>query len=130
LDVNGVSIFTGTGGFAGLLPSQMAGGIFAQPSNIGRQNRDEFAVVPALELKLSYAFTSHLRAFVGYDFLYWSRVARPGDQINQTLNLPAGGPALLYLPMAGPGARTQPSSQFNSTDFWAQGFTIGLDVGW
>jgi Putative beta barrel porin-7 (BBP7) len=58
--------------------------------------------VPEVSLDMGYRFTSFFRASVGYDLLYWSSVARPGDQV---LGVPKG------------------------TDYWAQGlhFRLGFD---
>jgi Putative beta barrel porin-7 (BBP7) len=36
---------------------------------------------------IGYNLTYNLRATVGYTFLYWNTVARPGDQIDTSLNL-------------------------------------------
>ena len=54
------------------------GGFYAQPSNIGRRDSNDFTVLPSVELKVGYQLTSGLRATVGYDFLYWNQVVRPG----------------------------------------------------
>src|SRR5262249_42963212 len=68
-------------------------GFFALPTNIGRFTRDEFAVVPEVGVKLGYQITPHIKFTVGYTFLYWSDVVRPGDQFDRVLNLSQiGGP--------------------------------------
>ena len=79
-------------------------------------------VVGSLESKtrLGYDLTCRLKATVGWSFLYWSSVMRPGDQIDTNVN-----PS--QLP---PGTLSGiPSPQFKPvmTDFWAQGLSIGLD---
>jgi hypothetical protein len=101
-------------------PGTFPGGIFAQPSNLGRREFDRFGVVPQLQLKVGYDITPRLRATVGYDFLYWHNVVRPGDQIDRSLNLTqfAGGN------LAGP-ARPAPQSQ--GSGFWAHGVSAGLE---
>jgi hypothetical protein len=96
-----------------------AGGLLAQTSNIGTFTRDHFTVVPEVGINLGYQVTPRLRAFVGYNFLYWSSVVRPGQQIDRTVN-----PNL--LPPAIPGGPARPAFAFNGTDFWAQGITFGL----
>ena len=63
------------------------GGLLALNSNIGRYSRDSFGVIPELNLHVGYAFTDHIRASIGYDFLYWSSVIRPGDQIDTGLDV-------------------------------------------
>ncbi len=72
------------------------GGLVFQPATY---SRDRFTVVPEVGVNLGYQFTSYLRGSLGYNFLYWSSVARAGDQ-------------LTGLPKA--------------TDFWVQGLTAGL----
>ena len=102
-------------------------GQFAGPSNIGRRTRDDFAVIPEIEVKGGYQVTSWLRAWIGYDFLYLSRVVRPGSQVDLLVNdsvNPVNG--VFGVP---PLDRTAfPRPLFNRTDFWAQGLTFGLEL--
>jgi hypothetical protein len=111
----------------GTPPLSVPVGQFAGPSNIGRRTRDEFAVVPEVEVKLGYQLTSWLRATVGYDFLYLSRVVRPGSQVDLLVNdsvNPVNG--VFGMPPLDKSAFPQPL--FNRTDFWAQGVTFGLEL--
>ena len=105
---NGATTFVGNGG---LLTADRVGSY--------RQNR--FAVSPEVGLNLGYNITEHMRAFVGYDYLYLSSVARAGDQVNLNVNpnrfLGGGGPA--NSPFV-----------FHSTDYWAQGVNFGLEFRW
>jgi hypothetical protein len=111
----------------GAAPQSVPVGQFAGPTNIGRRTRDEFAVVPEVEVKVGYQLTSWLRATVGYDFLYVSRVVRPGSQVdlfvNDTTN-PVNG-AFGKPPL---DTTVFPRPFFNQTDFWAQGITFGLEL--
>ena len=107
-------------------------GLLAQPSNSGTFDRDEFSVIPQLGLNAGYLLTERLRFTVGYTLLYWSRVARPGDQIDLRVN-----PDWLDLatdPASQPDPSTiQPQSPefvFRDTDIWAHGFNAGLDYSW
>src|SRR5262249_17480193 len=59
------------------------GGLLALPSNIGRFHGDQFAVVPEVDVIASYSICRHVSLKAGYTFLYWGRVARPGDQIDR-----------------------------------------------
>jgi hypothetical protein len=61
------------------LPETAAGGLYALPSNSGRTINQDFGVVPEVQLKGGVLLTRWLRATVGYDFLYWSRVMRAGN---------------------------------------------------
>lgn len=97
------------------------GGLLAQPTNIGRDARDQFCIVPEAGLRLGYYFTERLRGYVGYDVLYMSNVVRPGDQVDTFVNSS-------YIPPRGtPIGPATPRYQVRSTDFWAQGVSFGLE---
>jgi hypothetical protein len=100
------------------------GGVLTQTSNIARYYRSTFGVVPEGSLDLGYQVTPWLKFTVGYTFLYWNRVARPGSQIDHTVN-----PALVAsdegFGMGGGPARPGLSS-IQGSSFWAQGVTFGL----
>ena len=49
--------------------------------------RDRFAVLPEFGFDVGYQLTSRWRSFIGYNFLYISDVARPGNQIDGGVNL-------------------------------------------
>jgi hypothetical protein len=100
---------------------RIPGGFLALPTNMGSFHKDTFAVVPEVGLTLGYQVTDHLRVFTGYTFLYWSKVARPGDQVDLTINpsqLPPGH-------LVGPA---RPAFNFHDTDFWAQGINFGAEL--
>lgn len=96
------------------------GGLLGQNSNIGRYHRNHFAVVPEVNVNVGVQATKHLRAFAGYTFLYWSDVARAGDQIDLRVNPTQIPPGTLVGP-------AEPRFEFRSSDFWAQGFSGGLE---
>ena len=97
-------------------------GIFAQPANEGRTTGNRFTAVPEGKIKLGYALTSYLTVTVSYDILYLSSVVRPGDQLNRTL--PKG--QVFNQGLATPST-TSPSKRFESTDFYAQGVSFGME---
>jgi hypothetical protein len=120
VDVAGTTAAT-VGGVTTVAPA----GFLALGSNSGHFSRDRFAVVPEVGLKVGCQITDHLRATVGYSFLYVSSVVRPGDQIDTTINtsqLPRAGGVLGTL--VGPA---RPLMPFNTTSYWAQGFNFGLE---
>ncbi|MBA4191954.1 MAG: hypothetical protein C0467_28575 [Planctomycetaceae bacterium] len=130
VSIDGVTT-TNTGpGFASPIPvTTVPGGIYAQPTNIGHYTRDRFAVAPEVTVQVGVNLTKHLSTFVGYNFLYISSVARPGQQIDATINptyftsftgVPTG-------PLVGPA---RPAQVYNSTDFWAQGVNFGMRYDW
>jgi hypothetical protein len=95
------------------------GGLLAQPTNIGTYYNDDFAIVPQVGVNLGFELCGGLWATVGYNFMYWSRVARPGDQIDMDVNLSQqGGEDLMGL--------ARPSFTGLTTDYWAQGLNFGL----
>lgn len=95
-------------------------GLLAQQSNIGSRERDEFAVIPELGINVGYDVTCNMRAMVGYSFIYWSRVARPGDQIDTDLNLSQIPPGTL-------NGIPRPEFRWAITDMWVQGVNAGID---
>jgi hypothetical protein len=101
------------------------GGLLAQRTNIGDYSRDRFAVVPELGITGGYQISSHWRATVGYTFLYWSSVVRPGDQIDRDVN-----PNLLP-PEATPFTGLErPAFNFVESDLWVNGLNLGLERTW
>jgi hypothetical protein len=103
---------------------QAPGGILAQTTNMGRHLHDNFAVVPEVGLNLSYCLAPGIKAHVGYTFLYWSDVARPGGSIDPNIN-----PGLVPTdPRFGTvGGPSRPTFFLHQDDFWAQGLDFGLE---
>jgi hypothetical protein len=117
-EINGAT----TIGVPGVGSTTYQGGLLAQNSNIGHYNRDVFSVVPEVGLKVGYQINEHWRATIGYNFIYWSSVARAGEQIDTTVN------RAQLPPPSGTGDR--PAFSFHDTSFWAQGITLGLEFRW
>ncbi|HTK78565.1 MAG TPA: BBP7 family outer membrane beta-barrel protein [Gemmataceae bacterium] len=108
-------------------PQVFPGGYLALPTNIGRQTRDRFAVIPEVNLTAGVWITDRLRATAGYTFQYVSDVVRPGDQIDRGIN-PVQAPAITGVPNAPLVGPARPTPLFNTTDFWAHGLSFGLEV--
>ena len=108
-----------------------SGGLLAVPgANIGQFTQNKFAVVPEVGLNLGYQVTSHMKVFVGYNFLYLSSAVRPGEVINQNIDaarvpnlLPAGS----GLPLAG---TAQPIPHLSTSGYFVQGISFGLVYKW
>jgi Putative beta barrel porin-7 (BBP7) len=75
-----------------------SGGLLVTPACF---HRNYFTVVPEFGFNAGYQFTSLLRASLGYNFLFWSSVVRPGEQVTG-------------VPQA--------------TNFWAQGLSANLTI--
>ena len=106
---------------AGQATTQAVGGLLALPSNSGSHDSNQFSVVPEWSVKLGLDLSPQLRATIGYDLLYWNNVARPGDQIDTNID-----PQQLP-PASGTGA-TKPEFRLHTSDYWAQGVNLGLDL--
>ncbi|MBN9519806.1 BBP7 family outer membrane beta-barrel protein [bacterium] len=70
--IDGSTIITPPGG----TPATFPGGLLALPTNTGRFERDRFAVVPEVQFRVGCQVSEGLRVSAGYDFMYWSSVAR------------------------------------------------------
>lgn len=101
------------------------GGLFALPSNSGESRHGDFGVIPELQLQGGVLLTPWLRATIGYDFLYWSEVLRPGNQIDLTVDRRQVPTDPAFRPGSPAGF---PRPQANPSDFWVQGLSLGLEV--
>jgi hypothetical protein len=115
LNINGSNVIT----VPGIGSTASAGGFYSQPTNIGNESSSRFAVAPELGLNVGYQVTDRLRALAGYSLLYWTGLVRAGGAIDTTINLSQAGGGTLVGP-------ARPQAQLNTTDYWAQGFNLGL----
>jgi hypothetical protein len=122
IDISGSQSVTTPAG----MTTNFTGGLLALPSNIGHFTHNEFAVVPEATVNVGYRFTHCCLVYVGYNFLYWSRVVRPGDQIDTVVDTS-------QIPNFGTGTSVgiaRPAVPFKQSDFWAQGFDVGIELSW
>lgn len=123
--LSGVSNLTLPAGAVFGGPLALPGGFFARGDNSGLFRRNEFGDVTELQAHVGVDICHSVSAFAGYNFLFWSRVARPGDQINRAVDLtqvptdPAFTGGLLLAP---------PATSVRSSTFWAQGVSLGVEV--
>ena len=101
----------------GGLPATSPAGLLVQPSNSGRFTHEQVSFVPELGLNLGYEFNKNLRLVVGYTLIVWTDVLRPEDQVDRTISPQTPGLT---------GAR--PAVNFQTTTFWAQGLTAGVQL--
>jgi len=113
------------------VPLQVAqGGLLALNSNIGRRTENEFSVVPEVTFNFGYQMTDRFRMFTGYNFMYWTNVVRPGDQIDTVVDVTR---VPFFLP---PGAQVapfpspRPAPIYSISDFWAMGLNFGFEYRW
>jgi hypothetical protein len=116
-----VGTTTATPGAFGLTAGTTPGGVFALPSNIGTFSRNEFVVVPEAQAKVWFPVCHSLRLFAAYDFLFINSVVRASNQIDRNINPTQN---TIFQPTVGVPA---PLPNFNRTEFWAQGVSVGLE---
>lgn len=119
VDINGTSNIS-TPGVSGALP----GGLLALPTNSGHHTRNVFVVIPQVGATVGLQLTARLRAFAGYEFLYWSDVVRPGDQIDRGIDRRQVASSPTFDSTA---TTTRPAFAFRSTEFFAHGLNFGVD---
>jgi hypothetical protein len=105
------------------VPTSGPTGFYGQPTNSGRFTSSVFAVVPEVTVRTGWQY-KHSRWFVGYNFLYLSRLARPGDQIDERLFPPSRNFGLTELR----APTHHPQFRFQQSDFWAQGLVLGAEL--
>ncbi len=103
----------------------LPGGLLALPSNMRREVRTNFAVAPELELALGVRVLPNVRLSAGYNFLYLSSAVRPGDQIDRRVSASQLPISSAYNPSA-PAFFPQPL--FKTSDFWAHGLSLGMQI--
>jgi len=99
------------------------GGLLAQPTNIGRYTRDEFAVNPEVGVTLNYQLTECINLTTGYSFLYWNKVLQPGDQLDPQLAVNPDQPPA-------PAVYQRPSFDFKDGSYYIHGLHFGVQFVW
>lgn len=117
--IDGTSSIT-TGGVTTSNPS----GFFALPSNIGTYRRNQFSLLPEVDLNLRLDVTPNLRAVVGYTLMYLTNVQRSGDAIDSNIDTNQ------FPPVAGPPPYEGPIFAFTNSSVWLQGINVGLEYRW
>lgn len=106
----------------GVAPVTNVGGILAQSTNIGVYEEDDFAVLPEVQVNLSYAVKCNMRLNAGYSFMYLGDIVRPGDIMDRSVNGQLLDPT---LPVTGP---SRPSFAWNDSTMWLMGLNLGVEV--
>ena len=92
--------------------------MLASGANLGVFQRDVFTMIPELSMEVGYQFTRHIRAYVGYDILYWGCVRRAADQIDLQVDPLNVRSDLRYAPSV---ALPAPAFPDRETCFWRKG---------
>jgi hypothetical protein len=101
-----------------------AGSVLAQPSNIGQRSRTVFGLLPEFGLNAGFDLTKCTRLNLGYSFLFWNHVIRPGSQIDRLVN-PNQAPSSVSF--GATDGQTRPIYRFNDELFYSHNFHIGLE---
>jgi hypothetical protein len=110
---------------AGDAPNPVFGGLLAVPGNIGRHRHDSFAFLPEGNMQIGFQILPGVSLTMGYNFIYWSRVIRPGEQIDPTISLARVPTSPTF---GGAPAADRPRVLFNQSDYWMQGGNFGLTI--
>ena len=106
-------------------PATTGGGTYTSSGQVGRRTQSSFAAIPELNALIGYQVTQRFNVFAGYNFLYLSDAARPGDQISRSLNVRGIPTVAAYDP-----TRTAPTRGVVSNDLYIHGFSFGLTLGY
>ena len=98
-------------------------GLLAQSTNIGAIEQSDFSTLSEFDIAVRRRLNCGVSLVFGYSILYWSDVARAGDQIDLGVNPSQIPPGML----AGPA---RPGFPFEQTGFWAQGLRFGVDFAY
>jgi hypothetical protein len=102
--------------------TQFDRGLYAIQTNVGRYQSDQFVIIPQFGMEVGYQVTCRLRAYAGYNVLFWSSVMRAGDQID--LNLDTRN----QPPDSTPPYSPYPSFLGTTSNFWAHGINLGAEL--
>ncbi|GIW79779.1 MAG: hypothetical protein KatS3mg105_1586 [Gemmatales bacterium] len=102
------------------------GGALTPIAGALQTGRTRYALVPEFNVNVGVQLTSNIKVSVGYNFLYITTVARPGNQIvfaptNEAIRLAGTENAL---------APVQPTFVYQDIDFIAQGLVGTFQIDW
>jgi hypothetical protein len=114
--ISGQTLVTPTSG----TPTTQSAGLLVQGTNSGVFETDEFSTLSEFGLTLHRHLGCGWSFNVGYQFLLWTDVLRAGEQIDTTINVSQIPPGTLI-------GEARPEFRGETTDFWAQGLSLGLE---
>jgi hypothetical protein len=116
--VDGSTVASGVGATRSTGPGLLTAG-----ATTGVFNEYRFSLAPEMNVRVAYHLTDHIAITAGYQFLYITKVARPGDQVYRSVN-PGFVPSGQNFGAAG-GPALRPFA-IRESDFWLHGFGVGL----
>ncbi|MEN9673696.1 MAG: hypothetical protein RL553_1961 [Planctomycetota bacterium] len=109
--------------------SNYPAGLLFSPYDIGRHSRNQFGLIPELNLKLGYRLFDRMKITAGYDFLMMANVLRASNQTQLI-------PYTTQSNFSGLAAQQQTSSQtiqipaftFDNSNLIINGLNVGLQL--
>jgi hypothetical protein len=124
LDIQGVVVQTVAGQAPVGFPNNSL--LFVQPTNAGSYSRDDFSVLPEFFFRVGYQLTPRVRATIGYDIIALSNVARAATGIDVGVN----PNVTQFIVRNQESSAIRPAFDFDGSDWWAQGLTLGIAVNY
>ncbi|HUB68284.1 MAG TPA: BBP7 family outer membrane beta-barrel protein [Candidatus Methylacidiphilales bacterium] len=100
-------------------------GFYASGNKVGNHSLSNFACLPEITVKAGYDFNDTVEAFVGYDALYLSAVARVENQISTQLD---GQQMAGFSYVPGGPADGSPPFKVMTSSLFEQGVTTGITL--
>jgi hypothetical protein len=122
LSISGSQTRTPPGG----VPVNFQGGLLAVGPNLGNFTGNQFSVVPEVTLNAGYWVLPNLKVHMGFNFIYWTNVIRPGGQIDNVVDL-TYVPNAPHVPSSG---QARPQPLFHQSDLWVTGLQFGAEWRW
>jgi hypothetical protein len=121
VDISGSTTVTTPDGVA----RTAVGGVLALPSNIGSHDRTSLGFISEGGIDFGVNVTKHVQLSVGYSFLFWNQVLRPGGQIDRGINTNQVPTANAFGGTSGP---VRPLAPLGEEAFWAHTICVGLTI--
>jgi Putative beta barrel porin-7 (BBP7) len=110
-------------------PKTSSGGLLFSPYDVGRHSRNQFGLIPELNLKLGYRLFDRMKITAGYDFLLMANVLRASNQTQLI-------PYTTQSNFSGLAAQQQTSSQtiqipaftFDNSNLIINGLNVGMQL--
>lgn len=99
-----------------------SGGLFANASNIGHYNRDQFGIATDINGTVGYQITPWLMGTIGYNFMHLSSVLRPGNLYNGNVN----GAVIPASAQYGGVSTGSAAVNLRQEDFYVHGLNFGF----
>ena len=116
----------GTTNLTGTDANQSAsGGLLVPAGRNGTFDRSEFTFMPEIGVKLGFQINQSVGVYFGYNFLYATNMARPGDSFTSSVN-PTQLPSSQNFGVPfGPNASPV---QLQNSDFWMHTVGVGVNL--